>query len=94
MNHIIAYRLLASELQTYRELPFPELRQLVGEPSTRRVQGEDGVEYDLTTIVQWRLDVGGDIRVTGSIGESAWGSPHDSLNDTIVVLNPTMDGIR
>ena len=88
MNHVIAYRLLASELQAYRGLPFPELRQLVGERTTRCVRGEDGVNYDLTLIVRWCLEDGGDIRVIGFIGESAWGSRHDTLDDTVVVPNP------
>jgi hypothetical protein len=88
MNHVIAYQLLASELQAYRELPFTELRQLVGEKSTRSVRGDDGVGYDLTMIVRWHLHDDGDIRITGFIGESKWGSPHDALDDTIVVPNP------
>ena len=47
MNHVIANYLLAAELQAYRELPFTELSQLVGERSTRCVRGTDGVDYDL-----------------------------------------------
>ena len=50
--------------------------------------GEDDVDYDLTMFVQWHLNDDGDIRVTGFIGESKWGSPHDLLDDTIVVPNP------
>jgi hypothetical protein len=89
MNHVVANQLLASELQAYRELPFPDLRQLVGERSTRHIRGKDGVDYDLTMIVRWRLSDDGDIRVIGFIGESNWGSPHDTLDDTIVVPNPS-----
>jgi hypothetical protein len=88
MNHIIANQLLASELLTFRELPFSELRQLVGENSTRCMRGSDGVDYNLTTVVRWRLCEEGDISVTGFIGESSWGGPHDSLDDTIVITNP------
>jgi hypothetical protein len=87
MNHVIAYQLLASELNAFRELPSSELRQLIGEKSTRRVHGNDGVDYDLTVIVRWRLDVDGDIAITAFVGESSWGAPHDSLDDTIVVSN-------
>jgi hypothetical protein len=87
MNHVIAYQLLASELQAYRRLPFTELRQLVGEQSTRSVRGEGGVAYDLTMFVRWHID-DGDIRVTGFIGEFKWGNLHDLLDDTIVVPNP------
>jgi hypothetical protein len=85
MNHIIANQLLSSGLQVYRELPFSELRQFIGERSTKRLRGEDGVDYDLTILVEWKLNDDGDIRITGFIGESNWGGPHDSLDDTIVV---------
>jgi hypothetical protein len=88
MDHVIANHLIALELRAYRELPFPELRQLVGEHSTRRIRAKDGVDYDLTMIVRWRHADEGDIRVIGFIGESSWGSPHDTLDDTIVVPNP------
>ena len=88
MNRSIANHLLALELRAYCELPFQELRQLVGEHTTRRIRGEDGVDYDLTMIVRWRLNGDSDIRVTGFIGESNWGSRHDTLDDTIVVPNP------
>lgn len=86
MNHVIAYELLGPRLQAYRDLPFPELFQLVGERSTRCIRGADGVDYDLTMIV--RLLDNGDICVEGFIGESKWGSPHDTLDDTIIVPNP------
>jgi hypothetical protein len=87
MNHVVAYRLLAAELNAYRELPFLELSQLVGKTSAHRKRGEDGVDYDLSAVVRWRLDVGGDVAITVSIGESSWGGPHDSLDDTIAILN-------
>jgi hypothetical protein len=88
MNHVIANELLNVELRAYRELPFSELRQLVGEKSTRSIRGQDGVDYDLTMTVRWRSEDGGDIYVQGFIGESNWGSPHDSLDDLIVISNP------
>ncbi len=87
MNHVVAYQLLASELNSYRELPLPELRDLIGEESTRCVRGEDGVDYDLTVIVRWRFEINRDIAVTAFVGESSWGGPHDSLDDTIVIRN-------
>lgn len=87
MNHVVAYQLLASELNAYRNLSLPELRQVIGEKSTRCVRGEDGLDYDLTVIVQWQSEIDGDIAVTAFIGESAWGGPHDSLDDTIVIKN-------
>jgi hypothetical protein len=88
MNRVIAYELLTAELAVYRELAFSELRQLVGERSSRLVRGRDGVDYDLTVVVRWRLQEDGEIRVIGLIGEADWGSPHDSLDDTFVVQGP------
>lgn len=89
MNHVIANQLLNAELQVYRELSFAELRQLAGEHSTRCIRGEDGVNYDVTMIVRWRRGEGGDIRVSGFVGESDWGSPHDTIDDTIVIPKPS-----
>lgn len=86
MNHVIANELLGSELQVYRQLPFSELCQLVGENSIRCISGKDGVNYDLTMIVRWHDN--DSVRVTGFIGESNWGGPNDTLDDTIIVPNP------
>jgi hypothetical protein len=85
MNRVIAYELLLAELSVYRELPFHELRQFVGERSSRRVHGADGVDYELTVVTRWRLEADGDIRVIGFIGAANWGGPHDSLDETFVV---------
>jgi hypothetical protein len=85
MNHVVAYQLLAAELNAYRDLPYSELRQLVGDEVTRCALGEDGISYSLTTVVRWRLEVGGDITVSVFVGEASWGSPYDSLDDTIVI---------
>jgi hypothetical protein len=88
MNHVIAYELLSSEMATYRNIGFNELRQLVGERTSFRKRGQDGVEYDFLIIVRWRMYEGGDIRVIGFIGEAGWGGPHDSVDDTFVVPAP------
>jgi hypothetical protein len=85
MNHVIAYQLLTAELNAYRELPIPKLRELIGKKSIRSVCGNDGVAYDLTVLVQWQSTVDGDIAITASAGESAWGAPHDSLDESIVI---------
>lgn len=85
MNRLVANHLLTLELRAYRDLSFDELLELVGERSTRCVR-EDGVDYDLTIIV--RQGHNGDIWVSGFTGESEWGSPHDTLDDTIVARTP------
>jgi hypothetical protein len=88
MNHVVAYELLMAELSAYRELSFTDLCQLVGERSSRLVRGKDGVDYDLAVEARWRLHPNDDIRVTAFIGEANWGSPHDALDDTIIVSRP------
>jgi hypothetical protein len=89
MNRIIAYELVTAELATYRSLPYDELRQLVGERTSRLVHGADGIDYDLAIRVNWRLKVGGDIRVTIFAGAADWGSPHDTLSHSVIVSPPT-----
>jgi hypothetical protein len=85
MNRVVAYELLLAELSAYRELPFHELRQFVGEHSSRCVRGPDGVDYKLTVETRWRPQADGHIRITGFIGAANWGGPHDSLDETFVV---------
>lgn len=85
MNHVIANELLMAELSACRSLPFQELCQLVGERSSRLVRGADGVDYDLATVVRWRLKPDGDIRVSAFIGEANWGGPHDAMDESIVI---------
>lgn len=88
MNHVIANQLLMAELSAYRSLPFEELCQLVGERSMRLVRGADGVDYNLTTIVRWRLEPGGKIRITAFVGEANWGGPHDAMDESILIHGP------
>ena len=83
MNHVIAYELLTAELAAYRDLPFDDVCQPVGERSSRLVRGKDGVDYDLAIGVWQRAN--GDIGVTAFIGDANWGAPHDALDDTIVI---------
>jgi hypothetical protein len=85
MNRIIAYELVTVELATYRSLPYDELRQLVGERTSRLVRGTDGIDYDLSIRVAWRHGTAGDINVAVLAGAADWGSPHDTLGDNIIV---------
>jgi hypothetical protein len=89
MNHVVANQLLMAELSAYKSLPFQELCQLVGERSSRLVRGADGVDYDLATVVRWRLQPDGDIRVSVFVGEANWGGPHDAMDESIVISQPS-----
>jgi hypothetical protein len=89
MNHVIAYELLSAELNAYRELSYQQLCQLIGDRTSRLIHGDDGADYDLTVVVQWRLNPAGDVRVTGSISEANWGGPHDTLEDIVIIPHPS-----
>jgi hypothetical protein len=88
MNHVVANELLTAELSAYLKLPFQELCQLVGERSSRLVRGADGVDYDLATVVRWRLKPDGDVHVSVFVGEANWGGPHDAMDESIVISRP------
>lgn len=88
MNHPAAYKLLAAELVAYRGIGYDQLRQCVGERVSQRKQGDDDTEYEISVVVRWDNNENGDIRVTGSVGQTAWGAPHDSLDETLVVHRP------
>jgi hypothetical protein len=86
MNHVVAYQLLSDELNAYRVLSFADLAPLVGEQSQRIIQ-KDGVDYSVDIAVT-RPPQSNDILVNGSIGDANWGSPHDQLEDTIIIPPP------
>ncbi|HEY4233640.1 MAG TPA: hypothetical protein VGM76_09445 [Lacipirellulaceae bacterium] len=86
MNHVVAYQLLSDELNTYRALSFAELVPLVGERSSR-INHRDGIDYRLEVAVA-KSPAAHDIHVTCSIGEANWGSPHDRLEDAIIIHQP------
>jgi hypothetical protein len=92
MNHVIAYELINSELDSFRQLRYEELVELVNERASHMVRGGDGVDYEVTTTVRWCSGEDGDIRVRVFIGEANWGGPHDPLDDTIVISVPNKGG--
>ena len=82
-----AYAMLSSELAAYRELPYDELTQLVGERSLRRVTAADSTEYAIEVIVRWLDLEGGDVRVVGWVAVDDCG-PVRRLDDAFVVARP------
>jgi predicted heme/steroid binding protein len=92
MNHIIAYELVAADLDVYRKLPHAELCQIVGEETSRLKRGTDGIDYDVATSVYWRDGTNGDICVNVNVREANWDASDDALDAVIIVLPPT--GIR
>ena len=53
MSQADAYKLLAAEMQPYRDLSFIELREFAGQRSSRRVTGDDANVYLVDVGVEW-----------------------------------------
>ena len=70
-----AYRLLLSELTSYRELPYDELVQLVGTTFSHRDKSH-GIEYVIDIEVAWRDIASGEILIDGMVGGVDWGQPN------------------
>jgi hypothetical protein len=88
MNHVVAYQLLTAELDNYRELPYEEVSHLVGAPLSRLVN-RDGADYEITTTVKRLKKTYGDIELRVTAHNADWGSPHDPVEETVVVRRPT-----
>ena len=82
-----AYAILSAELAAYRELPYDELAQLVGEPSLRRITAADSTQYAIEVTVRWSQSEEGGIRVIGWIAVDDCG-PMRRLDDEFVVRRP------
>jgi hypothetical protein len=85
MNRTEAYRILASELASYRELDHADIAALVGEELSRMKHGNDGCDYTVAVSIRWHSESNADVLVSGSVTLSDWGSPHDRLEDSFVV---------
>ena len=65
-----AKRLLAKELEWWRQRPYVELASFVGqEPVTGEVQGAAGTSYQYEIQVFWDGKAGGNVRVVGAIDD-------------------------
>lgn len=87
MNRVEACRILNEQLSPYAALAYSELVCLVGEETSSIQRGYDGAEYAVSFSVRWRDVSGGDLVVRGSISLAAWGSPHDRVDEFVVVVD-------
>jgi hypothetical protein len=79
--------ILASELQRYRRMPYPELKPLVGSSNRKEVVGRSGVRYQFVMSAFWDGEPDRAIRIIGAIddgGRSAWKPMTDSF-----ILSPS-----
>jgi hypothetical protein len=88
MNRVVENELITAEFNAYRALSFDELRQLVGEDSSRLKRGRDGVDYEVTTIVGWSRQQIGSVFVRVVVGNANWGSPAGCSDEYITIPPP------
>lgn len=88
MNKGEARKLLAKELEGWRQRPYAELASLVhGDPVTGEVQSEAGNRYQYEIQVFWDRKPGGDIRVLGAIDDGGIRAFFPLTHDFIVATN-------
>lgn len=88
MNKREAIKLLARELEGWRQRTYAELASLVhGDPVTGEVQSEAGNRYQYEIQVFWDRKPGGDIRVLGAIDDGGVHAFLPLADDFIIAPN-------
>ena len=73
MDKTDARRLIEEQLLPFREMPYPDLAQLIGqEPTTGEITAETGKTYQYEIQVFWDDKPDGEIRVIGNIDDGGW----------------------
>ncbi|WP_231956383.1 hypothetical protein [Posidoniimonas polymericola] len=70
-------------------MPAVELLGLEETSLEETTRGVDGVEYAIEVRVTRDPDDASRLRVSGSVSEAAWGSPHDQLAESFTIELPT-----
>ena len=84
MNRSEAYRLLFEVLNEYRGFSYSELRDLVGVSEETTRQDANDVAYLLDVSVHFDEGDEDAVVVSGTITPSAWGGPHDRIDEEVV----------
>ena len=84
MNRVDAYRLLASELAMYRQMPYGDLIAAIGNTASKTVRAEDSTDYLIEVSVAWRNESKGEIIVSGMAGTVDCG-PLGRIDESFVV---------
>jgi hypothetical protein len=82
-----AYKLLSSEMVSYRELSYDELRRLIGSTSPRSVVGGNSTRYATQVSVNWHKHEQGDILIEGWIAVDDCG-PLQRIDERFIFRKP------
>jgi hypothetical protein len=72
MDRNEAHELLRQQLDRHRTRSHRELRSLIAEPEVVELAGPSGTRFCIEVLAVWDSQIGGDIRVIGSIDDGGW----------------------
>ena len=72
MDRKEAHELLRQQLDRHRARSHRELQSLIAEPEVVELVGPSGTRFCIEVLAVWDSQVGGDIRVIGSIDDGGW----------------------
>jgi hypothetical protein len=72
MDTAEARSLLRQALAAYRDQPYEVLAGYIRAPRTEIRVGASGVEYQIEIVVVWDSQLGGNVRVLGTIDDGGW----------------------
>ena len=59
---------------------------MMGDDTNVDLRGTDGIDYSVTLSIRWYDEPGGDIVILGSVAPAQWGTRHDRIDDSYVVI--------
>jgi hypothetical protein len=81
---------LLRSLVGWRRRPYDELRSLIDREHHIEVRGRSGTEYQIEIQPLWDHEVGGDIRLLGSIDDGSWRA-YCPLTYGVMIPRPDQD---
>ena len=90
MDRNEAHGLLRRQLDRHRSRSHGELQSLIAEPEVVERVGSSGTHFCIEVLAVWDSDVGGDIRVIGSIDDGGWRAFKPLTDDFIIRPDGTL----
>ena len=90
MDRNEAHGLLRQQLDRHRTRPHRELQSLIAEPEVVELEGPSGTRFCIEVLAVWDSQVGGDIRVIGSIDDGGWRAFKPLTDDFIIRPDRTL----
>jgi hypothetical protein len=85
-----AHELLRQQLDRHRTRSHRELQSLIAEPEVIELVGPSGTRFCIEVLAVWDSQVGGDIRVIGSIDDGGWRAFKPLTDDFIMRPDGTL----